>query len=59
MNASELARVICRRLRGAGYQAYLVGGCVRDILLGREPEDFDVSTDATPERVGELFPDSL
>jgi poly(A) polymerase len=59
MNAPELARVVCRRLRGAGYQAYLVGGCVRDILLGREPADFDVSTDATPERVEELFPESL
>jgi poly(A) polymerase len=59
MNAFELARVVCRRLRGAGYQAYLVGGCVRDILLGRAPEDFDVSTDATPERVGQLFPESL
>lgn len=43
------------RLREAGYAAYLVGGCVRDMLLGREPKDFDVSTDAHPEQVKELF----
>lgn len=40
-------------------EAYLVGGCVRDLLLQREPADFDVSTDARPERVHELFPQSL
>jgi poly(A) polymerase len=43
------------RLKGAGFQAYLVGGCVRDLLLGREPKDFDVATDATPEQIKELF----
>jgi poly(A) polymerase len=42
-----------------GHQAFLVGGCVRDVLLGREPEDYDVSTDATPERVTLLFRDSV
>ncbi len=46
-------------LADAGYQAYLVGGCVRDLLLGREPADYDVATDARPERVRELFPQSL
>ena len=59
MNAGDLARHVCRTLRGAGHQAYLVGGCVRDILLGQEPADFDVSTDATPDRVQQLFPRSL
>jgi poly(A) polymerase len=59
MNARELAHGVCRTLRGAGHQAYLVGGCVRDILLGREPADYDVSTDATPDRVQALFPQSL
>ena len=54
-----LAEEICRTLRGAGHQAYLVGGCVRDILLGREPADYDVATDATPDRVQHLFPRSL
>jgi poly(A) polymerase len=46
------------RLRDAGFQAYLVGGCVRDLLLGCHPQDFDVSTDAAPERIIELFPNS-
>lgn len=43
------------RLRKAGYQAYLVGGCVRDLLLGREPKDFDVVTDAHPEEIKNVF----
>lgn len=43
------------RLKDAGYEAYLVGGGVRDMLLGREPKDFDVSTDATPEQVKDVF----
>jgi len=59
MKSRELAYHICRVLREAGYQAYLVGGCVRDILLEREPADYDVATDATPDRVQELFPRSL
>src|ERR1700692_2079237 len=59
MNARELAEHVCHTLRKAGHQAYLVGGCVRDILLGREPADYDVSTDATPDRVQQLFPRSL
>ncbi len=49
---------IIRALRDHGHQAYLVGGCVRDILLGREPADYDVATDATPEQVMRIFPDS-
>lgn len=59
MDARQLAEHICRALRGAGHQAYLVGGCVRDILLGREPADYDVATDATPDRVQQIFPHSL
>ncbi|MGD1212272.1 MAG: CCA tRNA nucleotidyltransferase [Candidatus Acidiferrales bacterium] len=58
-DARALAEHICRTLRGAGHQAYLVGGCVRDILLNREPADYDVATDATPDRVQQLFPRSL
>jgi len=57
--ARALAERVCRILREAGYQAYFVGGCVRDILLGREPGDYDVATDATPDRVQQLFPHSL
>src|SRR5450759_3467889 len=55
MPSEILARSIVARLRDAGHQAYLVGGCVRDILLGRTPKDFDVATDARPDRVSELF----
>ncbi|MFP4614651.1 MAG: polynucleotide adenylyltransferase PcnB [Thiohalorhabdus sp.] len=43
------------RLHGKGYGAYLVGGSVRDLLLGREPKDFDIATDARPEEVREVF----
>ena len=59
MTPRELAERICRTLRNSGHQAYLVGGCVRDLLLGREPSDYDVATDARPERVLELFPASI
>ena len=59
MNSRELANSICDTLELRGHQAFLVGGCVRDLLLGREPADYDVTTDATPERVSELFPDSI
>jgi len=55
----ELANSVCDTLRRSGYQALLVGGCVRDLLLGREPTDYDVTTDATPEQVMALFPESI
>ena len=54
-----MANSICETLRGSGYQALLVGGCVRDLLLGLEPADYDVTTDATPEQVVRLFPESV
>lgn len=44
-----------RALREAGYAAFIVGGAVRDLLLGREPKDFDVATDATPDEVKRVF----
>ncbi|MEO8212893.1 MAG: [cytidine(C)-cytidine(C)-adenosine (A)]-adding enzyme, partial [Myxococcales bacterium] len=46
---------VCARLRAAGHQAHLVGGGIRDLLLGRPPADFDVATDAHPEQVMALF----
>ena len=52
----EAAVEIVRTLRERGYQSYLVGGCVRDLLLGREPADYDVATDATPQQVMSVFP---
>jgi len=54
-----MANSICDTLRHNGYQALLVGGCVRDVLLGHEPADYDVTTDATPEQVVRLFPESV
>jgi poly(A) polymerase len=52
---SDYALKVLYRLNQAGYEAYLVGGGVRDLLLGREPKDFDVATNATPEQVKEQF----
>ena len=52
----DFAISILRTLHDQGYQAYLVGGCVRDLLLGREPADYDIATDATPEQVMRIFP---
>src|ERR1035438_8236837 len=52
----DAALRIVAALRAAGHQAYLAGGCVRDLLLGREPKDFDVATSATPDIVLKLFP---
>ena len=46
-------------LNGAGFEAYAVGGCCRDALLGREPNDWDICTSALPEQIIELFPDSI
>ena len=54
----EFAERIIRTLRDACHQAYLVGGCVRDLLLGIEPADYDVTTDATPEEVMRIFPET-
>ncbi len=51
----ETATEIVRRLQTAGFAAFWVGGCVRDVLLGREPQDYDIATDARPEQIEELF----
>lgn len=59
MDGKSLSKQICATLKAKGFQAYLVGGCVRDILLGREPADYDVATDATPDVVQQIFPRSL
>jgi poly(A) polymerase len=52
---SENALKVLYRLKDAGYASLLVGGCVRDLMLGREPKDFDVVTDARPEDIRKLF----
>jgi len=55
----QLAEAVVHRLRGAGRQALLAGGCVRDLLLGRPPRDYDVATAAMPDEVLALWPDAL
>ena len=52
---SENALKVLYRLQKEGHEAYLVGGCVRDLLLGREPKDFDVATDANPDEIKRIF----
>lgn len=54
-NISRNALKVLYRLREAGFQAFIVGGGVRDLLLGRHPKDFDIATDASPEEVRSLF----
>ncbi len=54
----EVSRVTAS-LRDAGYEAYLVGGCVRDLFLNRVPKDWDVTTNANPEQIQAVFPDSF
>lgn len=48
-----------KTLAGAGFEGHIVGGCVRDLILGREPKDWDITTDATPDKTLSLFPDSF
>ena len=57
-NPKQFAEEIIRTLRGRGLQAYLAGGCVRDLLLNREPADYDVATDATPRQLIQIFPET-
>jgi len=52
----EAARRIAARLRESGHVAYFAGGCVRDLVRGLAPKDFDVATDAPPEVVQKIFP---
>lgn len=61
INAQQIPLEVRRvgdELERAGHTAYLVGGCVRDLLLGKEPKDWDYTTDATPEAITAIFPDS-
>ena len=56
--SKDFAISIIKKLRQHGFQAYLAGGCVRDLLLKREPADYDIATSATPAQVMEMFPDT-
>jgi tRNA nucleotidyltransferase/poly(A) polymerase len=55
MQIPEEVQFITQKLRENGFKAYIVGGCVRDLLRGVEPEDWDVATDAKPEEIGKIF----
>ena len=54
-NVSRHAIKVCEVLQHEGFQAYIVGGAVRDLIVGLEPKDFDVATNATPEQIRPLF----
>jgi poly(A) polymerase len=57
--SQEFAISVVKTLRASGHRVYFVGGCVRDLLLGREPADYDVATDATPDEVMRIFPETF
>ena len=59
MTISKEVKTIISKLKEACYEAYIVGGCVRDFLLGAEPKDWDVTTNAKPEEIQKVFPDSF
>ncbi len=56
MNVPRYIQEITEQLAKAGYEAYIVGGCVRDLLMGKEPKDWDITTKARPEEVLKIFP---
>lgn len=59
INRLDAVWAVLYRLEEAGYEAYLVGGCVRDMLLGKSPDDYDVATNAWPEQVQSIFPKTV
>lgn len=58
-NIPESIEVILEKLEQSGFEAFLVGGCVRDLILNKKPKDWDITTNATPEEIQEVFPDSF
>src|SRR3989344_4350895 len=59
MSLPKEIKSILDKLSKAGYEGYVVGGCVRDLLMGREPKDWDVTTNARPEEIQKIFPDNV
>jgi poly(A) polymerase/tRNA nucleotidyltransferase (CCA-adding enzyme) len=55
----EEVSMVSKKLEDAGFESYLVGGCVRDLIIGIEPKDWDITTNATPEQIQAVFPDSF
>jgi putative nucleotidyltransferase with HDIG domain len=58
MNIPVYIKKIIKDLEASGYEAYIVGGCVRDVLMGKEPQDWDITTNARPEKILEIFLDA-
>src|SRR5271166_474331 len=54
-----LAVEVCQVLHQSGYQSFIVGGCVRDLILGQKPKDWDITTNASPHKILELFPKTI
>ena len=59
IDVPEKAKNIVAAIQAAGFEAYVVGGCVRDSILGREPQDWDITTSARPEQIKALFPRTI
>ncbi|HEX2384921.1 MAG TPA: CCA tRNA nucleotidyltransferase, partial [Candidatus Binatia bacterium] len=59
MTRREKALAVVGRLREGGHESYFAGGSVRDMLLGKEPDDFDIATSARPEEIQKVFPRTL
>ena len=59
MQLPQEVKNILEKLSEAGYEGYVVGGCVRDLLLGKEPKDWDITTNAKPEEIQKIFPDNV
>jgi len=59
MSPKEIALAIIKRLREEGYESYLAGGCVRDMLLGKSPQDYDITTNALPDDIRKIFSQTI
>ena len=59
MTIPKEVKLILQKLKENNFQAFAVGGCVRDLILKRAPKDWDVATNATPEEIQKIFPDSF
>ena len=59
MSSQDKAVAIVKRLRENGYEGYFAGGCVRDMLLKRAPQDYDITTNAHPDDIAKIFPQTI
>ena len=59
MNIPKEAQDVVKKLKENGFEAFVIGGCVRDLLVGREVEDWDVATVARPEEIQKIFPENF